>query len=432
MRVKGTVGGSKPFDHEFYIGSPIYIDYHYYVSLVSDGNNVESDVTPTWEGNQFALEGTYLNNNTLTFSATADPDHGYALTCITNMTGNVSVSKDGPETWYDVSAEGKKIRVRTLENNPGAARTATFTASLKTKSIQVTVIQTDAATINTIMFCGMEWMDRNLGASLSSVEANMGNTDTHGAYYQWGRNVAFTPGNFTTTPAVDGRTAAQANLMPEFIIAGTSNDWLQPSLTGATSDGGDPWVELSGSSPAPAGFRVPGYYDLQKIMPFTSANGAYNNETVKTNPSERYEKDGTLYTGVYVSNNTNVIYGIKKLGTSDAYVLRWQFLNNGRNYLKITKINGDASTTFGSGDAAAQFAVAESLFAGDLWDAEILCFPAAGYLAGATGNLTATSTVYFWNTARATNNSSSGYSSATQVYSRANNRAHALPVRCMR
>jgi hypothetical protein len=435
MRVKGTIGGATPFDKEFYIGSPIYTDYYYRVSLSTDGITVESEVLPTWEGNQFELEGTYLNNYTLTFSSTADPDHGYAVNCITNMSGNISVLKDGAETWYDVSISGKTIRVRTLENNIGATRTATFTVSLKTKSIQVTVRQTDAATINTIMFCGMEWMDRNLEASLPSVEANIENPGCHGAYYQWGRNVAFYPGgSHGTTPAVEGRTPAQANAMTEFILGGaTGNDWHQPSITGLVTDGGDPWVELSGSTPAPAGFRVPGYYDMQKIMPFASTNGAYNNATYKTNTGERYEKDGAAFTGVYISNNTNVIYGIKKFGTDEAYVLRWEFkTKSSKNYLKITKINGDASTTFGSGSAAEQFAAAAALFAGDLWDAEILCFPAAGYLAQTNGSLTATTTVYFWSTARVTNNSSSGYSNNTQVYMRANNRGHALPVRCMR
>ena len=446
-RVKAVLNGTsegQPFNVEYYSPNPMYSDYIYTIALAND---LSASISPNFAGDEFYVEGVRLAGTTLTYPFTAEKNYGYQLKVVTNISGDVSASTSAK--WCDAKVDGAIVSVRCIEDNlTGAERTAKATLSLGSKSLDLTVVQ-QAQPAADIEFAGMKWLDRNLGATQPADEEHINSQDAYGYYYQWGRNVPFpTLGDVSTADANPAVTASDANAMSQYILGDSERnyDWWNngAQLTDRTSTWKD---RTGGTDPCPAGYHVPSYREFQNILPYTNGSGigrlyADVRSAVKT--GEILDADGTSYSGLYVCSTQadGTIWAIKKYQTSKAYMLRWQRITTSAGtYLKITQAPADSATDFAGADAAAKMASAIAAFSNaESNGTGIRTFfvPAAGRRDRITGEPTVQgTTIYMWSATCWDGNSSSPYldpsSSSTQrIYNMANNRAHGLPVRCVR
>lgn len=207
-----------------------------------------------------------------------------------------------------------------------------------------------------------KWSDTDLGATLPSTEENLTGPDyrnTWGDFYQWGRNVAFPRGTaFSSIPTNPGITVEAAQNMKEFIGSDTPPfDWLTDGsrTTFPTTSNAYTWKDRAGSEPCPPGWRLPRDYEARQVFPPEELAGRYFLTERKVD-TEILDQNGTEYTCVSIGDGESIRYAIKKFGTNDAYVLRyeWKVSPNGNQYLKITEIQGDSDTDFSYPEEAAQ------------------------------------------------------------------------------
>lgn len=221
-----------------------------------------------------------------------------------------------------------------------------------------------------ISFNGLQWMDRNLGATSSDFENDWENAI--GSFYQWGRNVAFGISGFETVsgPLTLAEVESAENRVK--FIKKMNGDWL--SGTDNTR-----W-QTAEKQPCPNGYRIPTIADLMGI--FTQSGVLVN--TIN-GPVEKTETlSNGSFPAQYWGDRSRTVYGIKKFGSNEAYFMKWEFLptRNGKNYLKISKWNGDETSTF-TGKTLHEV---QMLFGSLPDDPEVITFPAAGNITGSNGN----------------------------------------------
>lgn len=232
-----------------------------------------------------------------------------------------------------------------------------------------------------IPFNGLLWMDRNLGATTADLEDW---DNVIGDFYQWGRNTAFSATGQIET--ISGPLTAEAAASDENIskfITLMKGDWL---------DGSDDsrW-QSAASQPCPEGYRMPTVADFMGI--FTPAGVLVNTYTGPVSKSETLA-DGT-FSAQYWGDRSRTMYGIKKLGTADAYYMKWEYLktNGGNGYVKISRWTADATATFSDKDLSS---IQEEFVAlGE--PAETITFAAAGNITGSSGTYSNSSQGgYYW------------------------------------
>lgn len=232
-----------------------------------------------------------------------------------------------------------------------------------------------------IPFNGLLWMDRNLGATTADLEDW---DNAIGDFYQWGRNTAFSATGQIET--ISGPLTAEAAASDENIskfITLMKGDWL---------DGSDDsrW-QSAASQPCPEGYRMPTVADFMGI--FTPAGVLVNTYTGPVSKSETLA-DGT-FSAQYWGDRSRTMYGIKKMGTADAYYMKWEYLktNGGNGYVKISRWTADAAATFTGKDLNT---IQEEFVAlGE--PAETITFAAAGNITGSSGTYSNSSQGgYYW------------------------------------
>lgn len=232
-----------------------------------------------------------------------------------------------------------------------------------------------------IPFNGLLWMDRNLGATTADLEDW---DNAIGDFYQWGRNTAFSATGQIET--ISGPLTAEAAASDENIskfITLMKGDWL---------DGSDDsrW-QSAASQPCPKGYRMPTVADFMGI--FTPAGVLVNTYTGPVSKSETLA-DGT-FSAQYWGDRSRTMYGIKKMGTADAYYMKWEYLktNGGNGYVKISRWTADAAATFTGKDLNT---IQEEFVAlGE--PAETITFAAAGNITGSSGTYSNSSQGgYYW------------------------------------
>ena len=157
--------------------------------------------------------------------------------------------------------------------------------------------------VPTVNSLGIEWMDRNLGAS--QVAQTSTDTDAYGDLYQWGRATdGHEKRDSLTTPtnAVSDVVSHQ-----KFILEDTSPfDWRVPQ-------NGDLWQSDTGiNNPCPAGFRLPTEteWDNERQSWFSNnAAGAFASPLKLVMAGSRKNVDGSLLAvddhGFYWSSTTD-------------------------------------------------------------------------------------------------------------------------------
>lgn len=231
-----------------------------------------------------------------------------------------------------------------------------------------------------ISFNGLQWMDRNLGATSADLENDWDNAI--GAFYQWGRNTVF-PAHNIPTVAGPLTAAAVAENGGKFITV-MKGDWL--SGTDNTR-----WQSAS-TQPCPEGYRMPTVAEFMGI--FTTSGVLV---TMWTPPTEVQENlVGGAFPAQYWGDKTNhILYGIKKYGSDDAYFMRWEWLTTaaGNNYVKISRWAAGKDATFTDKDLEAIRSEFEALGS----TSEVLTLPAAGNITGSNGTYSAGSPGgYYW------------------------------------
>lgn len=447
VNVKGTCSG-EAFDKEFFVPAPMYGGYHFTLTIQIEEGTLMAACFPDWSTGTFTVSGAMLKNKKFTFPFLSDKNWGYELNWSTNLTGDVSVTRNGEESWYTTKVEDGFVRVCVVEDNLTAeSRTASFVVSLGKYSHEITVVQQPMG--GTVKFNGWEWMDSYLGGILPLTEDNILNSDTYGYYYQWGRNVPFP--TFGTVTAVDpspSRTSAQAEQMAEF-ITGDSNlnyEWL--TISPIPADRKTTWKDRTGGTdPCPAGYHVPSYMEYQSIMPYTNANGIGNFTNVVATIKSGEVFRGAEYNCLYVTAGYEeaTIYAIKQYKTDGAYYLRLcRAVSGGSPYLRIDTIKGDATSDFAGAENPDDLQSSQILgSAKSFWSSvdpskvETLFFPAAGRRARNTGEPSNQGLLFCtWAATTWDGSSSTAYfdmvGSNNRIYCMANNRAHAHPVRCLK
>ena len=232
-----------------------------------------------------------------------------------------------------------------------------------------------------IPFNGLLWMDRNLGATTADLEDW---DNAIGDFYQWGRNTAFSAtGQIETSSGPLTAEAAASDENISKIITLMKGDWL---------DGSDDsrW-QSAASQPCPEGYRMPTVADFMGI--FTPAGVLVNTYTGPVSKSETLA-DGT-FSAQYWGDRSRTMYGIKKMGTADAYYMKWEYLktNGGNGYVKISRWTADAAATFTGKDLNT---IQEEFVAlGE--PAETITFAAAGNITGSSGTYSNSSQGgYYW------------------------------------
>ena len=321
--------------------------------------------------------------------------------------GNVEWEAQADESWCHPVAQGDTLMISAdTYKDEQKARYATVTVQVDGQNARIIpVIQTHYKDFNL-----EKWSDTNEGATLPSTPTNLSGKQfkqAWGNYYQWGRNVEFPCENVTTVTTIAANsdiTAAQAQQMPEFITH--VDDWLcDGSLTTKlpTLENTYGWTDRSGSNPCRNGYRLPYDYECLRIFP--------GDETPFKNKERMEGKDvldiiGTEYDYVSISDGASKIYIIKMFGTSEAYVIRYEFkgISSYNGWIRLTEIKGNADTDFQTAGEA------ENLFTNATRSAE-LCFPICGVLWGENAEVASPGTSGYWN-----NTPSYEYKTAANAY----------------
>lgn len=195
VTVKGTLSGSD-FVCKTTLASTLYADYDYKLTLRNRGGEVTAVLSPDFSGaaevDAIQITGEWLSDkNTVTLPFTPEPNYGFTIGYILNVDGSAEIGTIS-EDWYDaVIVKEGTIRIRTLKENPGEDRTASFAVNAGGATCNVKVVQQGLAGIKTIKFGDLEWMDRSIGATLRASQAFANDVRSFGYLYQWGRTMPF-------------------------------------------------------------------------------------------------------------------------------------------------------------------------------------------------------------------------------------------------
>ncbi len=314
------------------------------------------------------------NRMTLTVTGTLNGVEFTQTLEVKPMQEGVAIDME-PNTAYTVKLEARAQQIRmectlqTIEEWKDGADIAGL----------ITVEPTEPSTL--IPFNGLLWMDRNLGATTADLEDW---DHAIGNFYQWGRNAAFSATQpIETIPGpLTAEAASSEENLSKFITL-MKGDWL---------DGSDDsrW-QSAATQPCPEGYRMPTVADFMGI--FTPAGVLVNTYSGPVSKSETLA-DGS-FSAQYWGDRSRTMYGIKKLGTADAYYMRWKYLTTsaGNGYLKISRWRADASATFTGKDLST---IQEEFVAlGE--PAETITFAAAGNITGSSGTYSNSAAGgYYW------------------------------------
>lgn len=421
VTIKGTFSGND-FVCKTTLSNILYADYDYKLTLSNRNGEVIAVLSPDFSGetDKEAIEitGEWLSDkNTVTLPFTPEPNYGFTIGYILNVDGSAEIKK-GPEDWYDAAIvkEGT-IRIRTLKENTGEDRTATFTVNVGGVTCNVSVIQQGLAGITAVKFGNLEWMDRPIGATLKASQAYANNVRSFGYLYQWGRTVPF-PAAGDVEIVSTQMTPTEALASPAFIAyTGESQDWNSQGIEGSF----DQYWESVSENPCPEGWRLPTYEEIAEVMLYRNdalifANGKQSTAEVLPN-GVTYPYVG--YGSGAITKDTETMFhsGIKRKGTSDAYYVRYLWINKGgtqtttppswsaahdpnekqnymtggENILRIDRLKADASADFANVEEARNFWPEHENDPG----VETLVFPCGGRR-DATGNLVESKNAAFY------------------------------------
>ena len=332
VTVAGTLDGN-PFTCLSTVEA-VYADYDYKLDLKIRGGSVVAVLSPDFgsgaEIDPIEVSGEWLSDrNTVTLPFTPEPNYGFTIGYTLNIDGSAAIEK-GAEDWYDAAIEKEgTIRIRTLKENTGGERTATFAIAVGGVNCNVKVVQQGLADVKTVKFGRLEWMDRSLGATLRASQAYANDIRSFGYLYQWGRTVPL-PVQGEVEVVSTQMSPAEALASKAFISwTGETQDWNAQGVEGDF----DTYWETVTPNPCPAGWRLPTYEELSDVMLWRNnalvfANGVQKAaELLPGGKSRNYVGGGSGS----ITGDAELMYhsGIKYKGTSDAYYIRLQWINKG-------------------------------------------------------------------------------------------------------
>lgn len=375
VTVKGTLSGTD-FTCKTTLASTLYADYDYKLTLRNRDGEVTAVLSPDFSGaaevDAIQITGEWLSDkNTVTLPFTPEPNYGFTIGYILNVDGSAEVEK-GSEDWYDaVIVKEGTIRIRTLKENLGEDRTASFAVNAGGATCNVKVIQQGLAGVKTIKFGNLEWMDRSIGATLRASQAFANDVRSFGYLYQWGRTVPF-PATGDVETVSEQMTPSEALASPAFIAyTGETQDWNSQGVEGSF----DQYWESVTKNPCPEGWRLPTYEEMADVMLYR------NNALVFANGQQKAAEvlpNGVTHSYVgfgsgAIATDTETMFhsGIKHKGTADAWYVRYLWINKGgtqtttppsyskthekdtqnhmtggENILRIDRLKADASADF--------------------------------------------------------------------------------------
>lgn len=441
--LKGTVNG-KDFAEEIIVGSQFYADYDYKLLTTVRGGKVAISVAPDFSGIEvkpIELSGDWLSGTAeVTLPFTAEPHYGFTVDYILNIDGTATLKRSGSEDWFSAELEGEnKIRFRTLKDNTGADRTATVALAVGGTELTINIKQQGLQNVKTHTFRGLEWMDRNIGATLVANAGNANNKRSWGYYYQWGRNIPFPVDGDVETVSTQ-MTPTEANASTKFIAySGGTEDWNSMGIQGNQ----ETYWESVSANPCPEGWRLPTYEELTWVM--LHRNNALVFASAQQKTADQHFIDGAFSTSAYVGYASGAIkeptekmqnFGIKFKGTDQAYHIRttWtniggeltstmpsypnhvddiqSYMSGGQNVLRIDRIPANAAATWSKRNDAIAF-----------WDEnnnhpdmETLIFPCAGRR-NASGELENVATcAFYWSGSMFTQHPDNAVSKIAEKY----------------
>ncbi len=357
IRLSGTYNGTT-FSTKTKLDAAIYADYSYELNLMLKGGRVSAFWAndPNAGVETIVTSGEWLSDvNTVTLPFTAEPYYGFTFKYkASNSDDPATITRNGAETWYDVTVIDKQtIGIKTLEDNNDSERSASFTMMAGDASCTITVKQQGLKDVGTVMFGGLEWMDRVIGATLPATQQNANDVRSYGYFYQWGRNIPFPATGEVET--VEGQmTPAAALESHKFIVYDEGTwDWNSEGIEG---DFNGKWEDVT-ASPCPEGWRLPTYNEYASIL--MVRNNAYIFAGGRQAMDEILPGKTLKYNGYGTNNISNIgHWGLKNQGTDDACQLRWVWINAGGEQTKavpnwvvngMTVHNGDTQTYMSGG-----------------------------------------------------------------------------------
>lgn len=333
ISIEGT-SGTGAFSVSAAIPGETYSDYLYTATLSVKSGEVVTKVEPDFTGGEtvedIIITGDWItDNSSVTLPFTAEANYGITVGLELNVSGTPAVKKTGNEDWYSVETAGNQVILKAVKDNAGVSRTASFEITCGKGLKNVTVIQQGLADVGSVEFCGIEWMDRNIGAVLPANAANATQPKAWGYYYQWGRNVPFPTLGEVKVSAAQLAPAA-ANASADFIsIDNGTMDWNAEGKEGTLDD---TWDSVSGN-PCPDGWRLPTYMEIQKIMPYRVTSLIFakgkQEKTCPTPDGSSFKYLGYGSGTIKSASDYMAIHGIMNYGTDDAYYIRWNVTNEG-------------------------------------------------------------------------------------------------------
>lgn len=335
-------------------GDPIsdvsYVDYDvvnsasatfYVFPQTADGNKIILEVEGTLDGNPISQTLEIVPKDSQGNSIDMDNNTNYTV---------------------KLKAEAKAIIMELVANS--------VEEWIEGQDIYGIIIPKKPADFELITFNGLQWMDRNLGATSADFENDWDNAI--GNFYQWGRNVEFTSNQKieTISGPLTAQDANSGENSHKFINI-MKGDWL-------SSTDNSRWQSIA-NQPCPEGYRVPTVTDYMGIFTLGALVNTYGGPVIKTE-----NLSGGSFSAHYWGDKRTTMYAIKKVGDKDAYFMKWEWLKTSGNnfYVKISRWLADESATFidkNVNDIADEFvALGEAL--------EVISLPAAGNITGSNGN----------------------------------------------
>ena len=371
VTVKGTLSGTD-FTCKTTLASTLYADYDYKLTLRNRDGEVTAVLSPDFSGaaevDAIQITGEWLSDkNTVTLPFTPEPNYGFTIGYILNVDGSAEVEK-GSEDWYDaVIVKEGTIRIRTLKENLGEDRTASFAVNAGGATCNVKVIQQGLAGVKTIKFGNLEWMDRSIGATLRASQAFANDVRSFGYLYQWGRTVPF-PATGDVETVSEQMTPSEALASPAFIAyTGETQDWNSQGVEGSF----DQYWESVTKNPCPEGWRLPTYEEMADVMLYRNNALVFANGQQKAAEVLPHSYVGFGSGAIATDTETMFHSGIKHKGTANAWYVRYLWINKGgtqtttppsyskthekdtqnhmtggENILRIDRLKADASADF--------------------------------------------------------------------------------------
>ncbi|MDD3062311.1 MAG: FISUMP domain-containing protein [Massilibacteroides sp.] len=280
------------------------------------------------------------------------------------------------------------------------------------------------------------------------TDATAGLETNYGAWFQWGRNAAFT--NAATIPVGEsnhpGPVAPTAAIVSgtNFITASSSYNYVW--YTGYVIQ--DTWRKITGKTqsvplgtdPCPDGWRLPTADEIAAIVPVDGTSGTFStsantNYAAESTTATYYTDEGTQVTAnyspaSYFTGGSTIRYGIKRQGHDDAAIFKWEYGGSSLYYLKISSLSVEA--TFDPGTTATAI-TAE--FTNRASEAVVRYFPAAGCRHPSEGTVGVRGTSgYYWSSSSHSSTSQSAWSlsfASGSAYLYNSNRAFGFSVRCV-